>query len=96
MPSSKSETQGSFCDGSDSYIMVQYSVGPIITLHGRITAREYMDRLGNQVPPVIQTFLMQFFKMIMSPLTQLKLFSDGLKSMKVNFDIFPGQDNHHI
>jgi hypothetical protein len=25
------------------------SVGPIITLHGRITAREYVDRLGNQV-----------------------------------------------
>jgi hypothetical protein len=24
-----------------------YSLGPIIILHGRITAREYMDRLGN-------------------------------------------------
>jgi transposase len=32
-----------------------YSVGPIITLHGRITAREYVDRLGNQVHPMIQT-----------------------------------------
>jgi hypothetical protein len=31
-----------------------YSVGPIITLHGQITAREYMDRLGNQVHPMIQ------------------------------------------
>jgi hypothetical protein len=31
------------------------TVGPIITLHGRITAREYVDRLGNQVHPMIQT-----------------------------------------
>jgi hypothetical protein len=35
--------------------MVQYSVGHIITLHGRITAKEYVDRLGNQVYPMIQT-----------------------------------------
>jgi hypothetical protein len=35
--------------------VVQYSAGPIITLHGRITAREYVDRLGNQVHPMIQT-----------------------------------------
>jgi hypothetical protein len=32
-----------------------YSAGPVITLHGRITAREYMDRLSNQMHPVIQT-----------------------------------------
>jgi hypothetical protein len=31
-----------------------YSAGPIITLHGRITAREYVDRLGKQVHPMIQ------------------------------------------
>jgi hypothetical protein len=35
--------------------MVQYSVGPIITLYGRVTAREYVDRLDNQVHPTIQT-----------------------------------------
>jgi hypothetical protein len=35
--------------------MVQCSVGPIITLHGQITAKEYVDRLGNQVHSVIQT-----------------------------------------
>jgi hypothetical protein len=46
---------GRFCDGLGSNIMVQYSVGPINTLYGRITEREYMDRLGNQVHPVIQT-----------------------------------------
>jgi hypothetical protein len=32
-----------------------YSVGPIITPPGRITVREYMDRLGNQVHPMIWT-----------------------------------------
>jgi hypothetical protein len=32
-----------------------YSVGSIIALHGRITAKEYMDRLGNQVHPMIKT-----------------------------------------
>jgi hypothetical protein len=30
-------------------IISWYSVGPIITLHGQITAREYVDRLDNQV-----------------------------------------------
>jgi hypothetical protein len=34
-----------------------YSVGPIITLDGQITAKEYVDRLGNQVQPMMQTFL---------------------------------------
>jgi hypothetical protein len=43
MPSSNSKTWGRF-----------YSVGLIITLHGRITAREYVDMLGNQVHPMIQ------------------------------------------
>jgi hypothetical protein len=43
-----------------SFVMVWaaiswYSVGHIINHHGRITAREYMDRLGNQVHPMIQT-----------------------------------------
>jgi hypothetical protein len=31
-----------------------YSVDPIITLHGRITVGEYVDRLSNQVNPMIQ------------------------------------------
>jgi hypothetical protein len=57
MPGSNNVTQGSFCDGLSSNIVVQYSVRPIITLHGRITATEYVDRLGNQVHPMIQTFV---------------------------------------
>jgi hypothetical protein len=58
MPGSNSETRGRFCDGLDSNIVVRYSGLPIITLHGRITASEYMDRLGNQVHPMIQTLFL--------------------------------------
>jgi hypothetical protein len=36
-----------------------YSVGPIIILHGQITAREYMGRIGNQVHPMIQTLFLK-------------------------------------
>jgi hypothetical protein len=41
--------------GLGSNIVVQYSVVPIITLHGRINVRECMERLDNQVHPKIQT-----------------------------------------
>jgi hypothetical protein len=88
---SKSETRGMFCDDLDSNIMVQCFVGPIITLHGQLTAREYVDRLGNQVHPMIQ-----LSKMTMPPFTQQELFNHGLKSIKANFKIFPGQHNHQI
>jgi hypothetical protein len=33
------------------------SVGPLINFHDRISAREYVDRFGNQVQPMIQTLL---------------------------------------
>jgi hypothetical protein len=46
---------GEVCDGLGSNIVVQCSVGPIMTPRGRITAREYVDRLGNQVYPMIET-----------------------------------------
>jgi hypothetical protein len=45
---------GEVCNGLGSNIIVQHSIGRSITLHGRITARGYVDRLGNQVHPVIQ------------------------------------------
>jgi hypothetical protein len=52
---SNSKTWGKFCDGLGSNIVVQHSVGFIVTLRGRITTKEYVDRLGNQVHPMIQT-----------------------------------------
>jgi hypothetical protein len=55
MPGSSSETRGSFYDGFGNSIVVQYSVRPIIIFHGRIIAREYVDRLHNQMHPMIQT-----------------------------------------
>jgi hypothetical protein len=58
MPGSNSETQGRFYDGLGSSILVEYSIGHIITLHGRITSREYVDRLGNQVHPMIQALFL--------------------------------------
>jgi hypothetical protein len=39
---------------------------------------------------------MQFSKTTMPPFTHLELFSHGLKSMEMNFNIFPGQHNHQI
>jgi hypothetical protein len=35
--------------------MSWYSVCPIVILNGRITAREYVDMLGNEAHPMIQT-----------------------------------------
>jgi hypothetical protein len=57
MPGSNGETWGRFCDSFGSNIIVQYFVGPIITLHDCITAMDYLDvdKLGNQVYPMIQT-----------------------------------------
>jgi hypothetical protein len=54
MPCSNSETRERFCDGLGSNMAVQYSVGPVITFHGRITANEQVDRLGNQVHSMFQ------------------------------------------
>jgi hypothetical protein len=34
-----------------------HSVGPILTAHGRITARDYVDTLSKQECPRIQTIL---------------------------------------
>jgi hypothetical protein len=92
-------TRGRFCDGFGGNIVVQYSVGLTITLHDRITAREYVDRLCNQVHPMIQTLRPNsnaVFQDDNALFTYLKLFTHGLKSMKVNFNIFPGQHNHQI
>jgi hypothetical protein len=72
---------------------VQYSVGPIIIFHGRITAKEYMNTLAIRCIPWSRRLFwttMQFYKTTMLQCTQLEVFSHGLKSMKVNFSTFPG------
>jgi hypothetical protein len=65
---SNSDIQGRLCDGLDSNIVMQFSVG-LITLHGQISARKYMDRLGNQVHPMIQTLFTNNSKTTMPPFT---------------------------
>jgi hypothetical protein len=79
-------------------IAEQYSVGHIITRHGRITAREYVGRLGNQVHPMIQALFSSNNAVFEDDNTPIdtELFSQGLKSMKANFSIFPGKHNHQI
>jgi hypothetical protein len=57
MPGSNSKTRGRFYDGFGSNIVVQYSLGHLITLHGRIPARKYVDMLVNQMHPIIQTLI---------------------------------------
>jgi hypothetical protein len=39
---------------------------------------------------------MQFLKTTMLPFTHLELLSHVMKWVKVNFNIFPGQNNHQI
>jgi hypothetical protein len=39
---------------------------------------------------------MQFSRTTVPPFIQLELFSHDLKSKKMNFNVFPGQHNHHI
>jgi hypothetical protein len=58
MTGSNSETWERFCDGLGSNIVVQCSVVTISILHGQIIAREYVDRLDNQVHPTIHTLFL--------------------------------------
>jgi hypothetical protein len=78
-----------------------YSVCLIITLHGRITVKEYMDRLGNQVPPMIQMLFPNrdiVFQDDNAPIHTpgTVQFSHSMNSMKVNLSMFPGQHSHLI
>jgi hypothetical protein len=44
-----------FSDGFGSNVVLRPPAGPIITLHGLIAARDYVERLGKHVHPMIQT-----------------------------------------
>jgi hypothetical protein len=73
-----------------------YSSGLVIALSGQINASDDVDILGNQLRPMIQRLFltMQFFIMTFRPYTQPEVFSLGLTSMEMHFNIFPGQHNH--
>jgi hypothetical protein len=75
-----------------------YSAVPIITLNGRITASDYVDILGNQMHPMVQMLYRNndaVFQDDILPIHTAKVFSLGLKSMKINFIVFPGQHSCH-
>jgi hypothetical protein len=76
-----------------------YPVGPIITLHGRITARDYVSRLGNQVHHMIQTLFRNnnaVFENDDASIHTAGAVHSCLKSMKANFSIIHDQHNHQI
>jgi hypothetical protein len=98
MPDSSTETWGSFCDGLGSSIVVQCSAGPIITFHGRITVGEYVDRLGNQVHPMIQVLFLNnvvVFHDDSAPIHTAGTVQSWFEEHEMNF-IFPGQHGHQI
>jgi hypothetical protein len=57
----------------------------------------YVDRLGNQVHPMIQTLFPNnaVFQDDSVPIHTAWTVHLGFKSMKANFNVFPGQHNHH-
>jgi hypothetical protein len=61
---------------------------------------EYVDRSSKQVHPMIQTLFPNNDAVSQDdngPInTQLELFSHALKTINVNFNIFPGLHSHHI
>jgi hypothetical protein len=72
-----------------------YSAGPTITLHVLITASDYVDNSRNHVRPVIQMFRKNYANLHdeIRPYTQKEVFSLGSRSVKMHFNIFPGQHN---
>jgi hypothetical protein len=73
-----------------------YSAGHMINLNDRIAACDYVDVSRNLVHPVSRycfLTMMQFFKMTVHPYTHPEVFSLGVRSVKMHFNIFPGQHN---
>ena len=74
-----------------------YSGGPVIALNGCITAGDYIDFSSNQVYQMVQMLFPNsdaVFQDDSSPIHTTKVFSLGLRSMTMDFNIFPGQHNH--
>jgi hypothetical protein len=71
--------------------MSWYSAGPIVTLNGQITASGYIDTLGAScgVSQLGCNLSRSQFAH-----THSQKYCLGLRSMKMHFNIFPGQHNH--
>jgi hypothetical protein len=92
MPGSNSDARRRFCHGLSSNIVVQYSVCPIITLHGNITAREYVNKMGNQVHPMIQTLFLNND----APIHTAGNVQSWFEEHEGELNTFPGQHNQQI
>jgi hypothetical protein len=70
----------------------------LVPLNGRITASDYVDLLGNQVHPVVKMLFIRndaiFQDDGLSINTARKVFSLGLRNMKIHFNTFCSQHNH--
>jgi len=90
MPGSNCKTWKQICDDLGSSVL--YSAGPVLTLSGQITASDYVDILGSQVHPVVQVLFPNSDAIFQddSPCPQPEVFSLGLRSMKVHFNICSG------
>jgi hypothetical protein len=79
-------------------LALKHRVGsvPLFPFMAELLAREYVDRLHNQMPPMIQIFLNSAaaFQGDSAPFAQLELFSHSFKNMKVNCSIIHGQHNN--
>jgi hypothetical protein len=65
---------------------------PIIALHGRHTASEYVDRLGNQMPPMIHSLFSNNNVVIQhdnAPIHTAGTLQSWFEDMKENFNILP-------
>jgi hypothetical protein len=74
-----------------------YSVAPIISIHGRITASERVDKLDNQVHPMTQTLFQNndaVFQGDNYHIHSMELFSRGLINVNMNSKISSGQHNN--
>jgi hypothetical protein len=72
-----------------------YRVGAIITFHGLITAREYVNRFS-QMHPIIQTLFQNNDAGFQGNSVPIHTAGTVCLVMKVNLSIFPGQHNQQI
>ncbi|PNF30549.1 hypothetical protein B7P43_G09949 [Cryptotermes secundus] len=72
-----------------------WPVGPIITLNGRITARKYVDGLGNLVHPMVLTISLNnnaVFQDNGAPVHTAKTVQSRFEELEAELDIFLGQE----
>jgi hypothetical protein len=65
---------------------------PIITLHDKIIAREYVEKLGNQVHPMIQTLFLNND----APIHRAGNVRSWSEEHEGELNTFSGQHNHQI